>query len=170
MGSLTCQIQPQRNETILRSAIVSEARSWLGTPYHLGACLKGAGCDCATLLLGIYQACGLIGEEELGVFSGDWFHHASREEYMMRVLRHAYKVAETTCYRSTQALPGNIVLTRTPGSRLYNHGCLVLDWPHVVHAIHPGVMEIDASRDPMWAFEQIAIFDPFVPQNVSRET
>jgi cell wall-associated NlpC family hydrolase len=38
-----------------RPDIVEEARSWLGTPYHHQAALKGVGCDCIGLLRGVYE-------------------------------------------------------------------------------------------------------------------
>lgn len=33
-----------------RARIVTEARTWLGTPYHYRAAVKGAGCDCIGLV------------------------------------------------------------------------------------------------------------------------
>ena len=30
---------------VTRSALIAEARSWLGTPWHHQASLKGVGCD-----------------------------------------------------------------------------------------------------------------------------
>jgi len=41
-----------------RSAIVAEARSWVDTPVHPQARLKGIGVDCAGLILGVAKACG----------------------------------------------------------------------------------------------------------------
>ncbi|MDO6044547.1 hypothetical protein Q4P48_08410 [Neisseria gonorrhoeae] len=48
------------SETDLRARIVEEARSWLGTPYHHHAMVKGAGVDCAMLLVAVYGAVGLL--------------------------------------------------------------------------------------------------------------
>ncbi|MEO0679019.1 MAG: NlpC/P60 family protein [Pseudomonadota bacterium] len=31
------------------------ARAWIGTPYVLGAALKGAGCDCVGLIRGVFE-------------------------------------------------------------------------------------------------------------------
>lgn len=42
-----------------REQVVAEALSWLGTPYHHGARLKGIGVDCAGLLIGVSKALGL---------------------------------------------------------------------------------------------------------------
>lgn len=36
-----------------REAIVQEARTWLNTPFHHQGRVKGAGCDCAGLVVGV---------------------------------------------------------------------------------------------------------------------
>lgn len=36
----------------LRSTLLAEARSWLGTPWHHQAAVKGAGCDCIGFVRG----------------------------------------------------------------------------------------------------------------------
>lgn len=146
---------------ISRTEVVSEARSFVSTPYHLGGQVKGAGVDCATLLMCVYRNCGILKDEQLGVFAGDWWLHAKEDTYMLRILRHAFRVAEAVAYRSLEAAPGNIVLTKCAGSRVYNHGAIVLAWPRVVHAVHPAVEEIDASKHPMWAYQTVAVFDPW---------
>lgn len=38
---------------VTRKAIVNAARSWLGTPYHHQASLRGVGCDCLGLIRGL---------------------------------------------------------------------------------------------------------------------
>jgi cell wall-associated NlpC family hydrolase len=44
----------------MRAAIVKETESWVNTPYHDGAGVKGAGVDCAYLPLNVYKAVGAI--------------------------------------------------------------------------------------------------------------
>jgi len=39
---------------LLKDAIVSEAREWLGTPWQHQASLKGVACDCVGLVRGVY--------------------------------------------------------------------------------------------------------------------
>ena len=46
---------------ISRHAILTEARSWIGTPYQHQASAKGAGCDCLGLVRGVWRA--LWGDE-----------------------------------------------------------------------------------------------------------
>ena len=45
-----------------RVAVVAAARSWLGTPYHHAADVKGrkGGVDCAMLLVRVYCDLGLV--------------------------------------------------------------------------------------------------------------
>ena len=42
-----------------RTDIVRQARTWLGTPFHHQARLKGKGCDCLGLIVGVVDELGL---------------------------------------------------------------------------------------------------------------
>ena len=44
---------------ITRDQIIEEARSWLGTPFRHQGRVKGVGCDCAGLVVGVASALGL---------------------------------------------------------------------------------------------------------------
>ncbi len=58
--------------TPTREAIVAAARSWIGTPYRHQAALKGVGCDCLGLLIGVWRE--LTGEtvDPLPPYTPDW--------------------------------------------------------------------------------------------------
>lgn len=43
----------------LSTNIVAQARTWLGTPFHHQARLKGKGCDCLGLVVGVVDELGL---------------------------------------------------------------------------------------------------------------
>lgn len=43
----------------IASIIVKQARTWLGTPFHHQARLKGVGCDCLGLVVGVVDELGL---------------------------------------------------------------------------------------------------------------
>ena len=45
---------------LTRSEAVAEARTWLGTPFHHQASVKGAGCDCIGLIKGVGTALTLV--------------------------------------------------------------------------------------------------------------
>ena len=42
-----------------RTDIVQQARTWIGTPFHHQARLKGKGCDCLGLIVGVVDELGL---------------------------------------------------------------------------------------------------------------
>lgn len=42
-----------------RAALVAEALTWVGTPYHANQRAKGVGADCIGLVAGVALACGL---------------------------------------------------------------------------------------------------------------
>jgi len=146
-----------------REAIMAEARSWIGTPYHKAACVKGAGVDCCTLLWGVYKNCGLIpeGDQIVERYSHDWFSNTDTEKYLFRAMRYAHKVAEGVSYPTLKALPGCLALVRSSTSKLFNHGGIVMRWPHLIHAVDPQVELACASTHHLWAYHNVLILDPF---------
>jgi len=52
--------------------VVATARSWLGTPYHDQASLRGVGCDCLGLARGVWRE--VVGDEPFPIppYSRDW--------------------------------------------------------------------------------------------------
>ena len=52
--------------------VITAARSWLGTPYHDQASLKGVGCDCLGLARGVWRE--VMGDEPFQIppYSRDW--------------------------------------------------------------------------------------------------
>jgi len=55
-----------------RALVVTEARTWLNTPFHHQARLKGVGVDCAMLVRAVGEACGVltITDEDWKAFAG----------------------------------------------------------------------------------------------------
>ena len=50
---------------VTREEVLAEARKWIGTRWHHQAMVKGVGCDCAGLVLGVGFAVGAM-DVELG--------------------------------------------------------------------------------------------------------
>ena len=52
--------------------VIAIARSWLGTPYHDQASLRGVGCDCLGLARGVWRM--VVGPEPFPIpaYSRDW--------------------------------------------------------------------------------------------------
>jgi NlpC/P60 family putative phage cell wall peptidase len=59
--------------------VISTARSWLGTPYHDQASLRGVGCDCLGLARGVWRE--VVGAEPFPIppYSRDWGETGPRE-------------------------------------------------------------------------------------------
>jgi cell wall-associated NlpC family hydrolase len=161
------------DNSLSRVAAVAIARRWLHTPYVLGGRLKGAGCDCATLLseylieiratteadlirIGFYREGGAAHS-----FSNDWFCHAQSEFYLRGLMNFGKLVAETVCRPGVKAQPGDLALFRVVKSKRYNHGAIVTAWPKGIAALREGVREVDLTADSLTAFRQVEVFDPF---------
>lgn len=115
-------------EAAARARVVAAALSWLGTPYHDNAELKGVGVDCARLLKCVFAEAGAIADFPIADYPPQWYLHRSEERLLGLVQRRAVEIAESA------ARPGDVVLYRF--GRCFAHGAIVVDpgWPRIVHA------------------------------------
>jgi cell wall-associated NlpC family hydrolase len=76
----------------MRPHIIAIARSWLGTPYHHQASVKGVGTDCIGLVRGIWRE--LYGREAqaLPAYTRDWAEAHARETLLDAARRHLIEV------------------------------------------------------------------------------
>lgn len=116
-------------EAMQRAAVVAEAKTWLGTPYHPEGRIKGAGVDCATIIYATYRAAGLAPEIDIAHYPHDWHLHRGTERYLSYILPYAREVAGPP-QRMPQ--PGDIVMWRF--GRCFSHGAIVVAWPRIIHA------------------------------------
>lgn len=65
-----------------RAAVIGEAETWLGTPYHHMGRVKGVGCDCLTLIAEVYERAEIVGHVEIPYYPPDWHLHRGVERYM----------------------------------------------------------------------------------------
>lgn len=147
-----------------RAEALEAIRGWIGTPYRLGARLRGEGCDCCTLLVEYLIEIGRVDRaalEQLPLYSPDWFLHAGSERYLRELMRYGTSIAETVCRADARPQPGDLALFKVAGSKLFNHGAVVTAWPRGIHAAADGVTEVDLVRCPLTSFRRMQIFDPF---------
>jgi cell wall-associated NlpC family hydrolase len=131
---------PQAEEAIERAALVAEARSWVGTPYHSGARVKRVGVDCLTVIVACFENAGLVAPIAVPRYPADWHLHRSEERYLDGVRVYCDEV-------EGPPLPADIALWRF--GRCFAHGGIVTLWPRVVHAyVGKRVDEIDVTREP----------------------
>ncbi|MGH7247350.1 MAG: hypothetical protein ACREH9_04520 [Pseudomonadota bacterium] len=123
-----------------RAAVVAEARSWIGTPYHNCADIKGVGVDCGMLLVRVFVDCGLVAPFDPRPYPPDWHLHRGEEKYLGFIFD---RVAEVL---SPQ--PGDVMVFRY--GRCYSHGGIVTGAKPltIVHAYYEVrcVMEDNVER------------------------
>ena len=112
-----------------REAIVEEALSWLGTPFHDHAGVKGAGCDCAHHIKNVFVAVGFIEDFEVS-YKPQWFLHKREPLFLKALEQHGARRIDPAA-----ALPGD-VLMYCYGNHAA-HGAIVVDGNTVVHAFRP---------------------------------
>lgn len=146
-----------------RSRVVSEALTWVGTPFQMNGRVKGkgGGVDCFTLMASVWKACALSAPWEAEFYHGDWWCHDTRNSYLRTILKYAKQVPD-----SGGKLPGNLILVRRQiqsGVKTVDwHGAIIVRWPLVVHAYSPRVAEDNCLAHP--AFQTsggLVFFDPF---------
>jgi len=109
-----------------RAAVVAEARSWIGCPYHHMGTIKGVGVDCAQLVLCVFSNVGLVQNFATGSYPPDWHLHRESERYLAIISTLAGPIEREA------ARPGDVVLFRF--GRAFSHGAIITEWPQVVHA------------------------------------
>jgi cell wall-associated NlpC family hydrolase len=111
-----------------RAAIVAEALSWVGTPFHHAAGVKGAGCDCVHLLYRVGQARAFVPSGELPAYKPQWFQHRGEPLFLQGL-----KAAGAICV--PRGSPGDIAMYNF--GRHAAHGAILIDANSMVHAFSP---------------------------------
>jgi cell wall-associated NlpC family hydrolase len=101
--------------------------TWLGTPHHHHARVKGVGVDCAQLLCAVYEACGCVPHIDPGNYADDWHLHRGEEVFI--------EWLEKAGAREVQVpAPGDVAVFGY--GRAYSHGAVVVDGPAARNVVH----------------------------------
>ncbi|MGK7652591.1 peptidase [Roseovarius sp. B08] len=133
--------------------IVTEARTWIGTPYRHQASCRGAGTDCLGLLRGIWRA--LYGREPETVppYSMDW-SEPSRDEVLWRAARRHLAPAPPA------PAPGDILLFRMRNGSVAKHLGIAASLgvrPTFIHA-YSGHAVVESPLSTPWQRRIVARF------------
>lgn len=112
--------------TDLQDKVLQEARTWLGTPWHHEGGVKGAGVDCAMLLVRVFGEVGAIPLIDPRPYPIDHMMHSGTERFMGWLEQFADPVTEG------DPQPADVVVYRV--GRCYSHGAIVEEWPNIIHA------------------------------------
>jgi cell wall-associated NlpC family hydrolase len=128
----------------IREKIVAEAETWLGTPFHHAARVKGAGVDCINLLAAVYSSVGLIEPVELDYYPIDWHMHRDEPRFLAGLADYCGPLPAGETPK-----PGDIAMFQY--GRHAAHGAIVINWPLVVHAWSDvgRVTMTEADRGPL---------------------
>lgn len=133
-----------------RARVVAEARTWLGTPFHHAARVKGAGVDCAMLLAEVFERAGTIARVEIENYPRDWNMHRDHARFLSEIMLRARPVP----------LPpraADIVMFRY--GRQPSHAAIVTRWPEIIHAYSGrGVVLDDVSKNAELAARFVGAF------------
>lgn len=109
-----------------QQAVLTEARTWLRTPFVHAADVKGLGVDCGMLILRVYVDVGLLPPFDPRPYPPGWVLHRAEDRFTPWLTSHAALVegeprpADIACFRMGRAPRG--------------HLGIVLHWPYVLHA------------------------------------
>lgn len=130
------------SETEFRNALLAEARTWLGTPYHHHGSVKGVGVNCAQFLFEVGHNAGLFSDD---MPKPRWYSPQlasnSKEERLINYVE-AYGGLEII---QEQVKPADIVVYKTGQS--HGHIAMVVDWPTIIHVIPPHGCQYSGVRD-----------------------
>jgi hypothetical protein len=124
-------------------AVIAAGRSWIGTPYHHMARVKGHGVDCAQVLIAAFVEAEMVEDFNPGYYTMDWHLHRNEERYLSFMETYLERIDEGEDQRSVLERPlwvpppASVIAIRV--GRTFSHGALVTQWPNVIHAnVHDG--------------------------------
>lgn len=138
----------------MRGDVITEARRWIGTPYHHQAATLGAGCDCLGLIRGVWRGIHGAEPETPPPYSADWSEPQGAEVLWEAATRHLIAVDLAA------AAPGDVLLFRLRAGAVAKHlgiQSVTGAAPRLIHA-YSGRGVIESPLTPPWARRAVARF------------
>lgn len=146
-----------------RARVVAAGRSWIATPFHDCARVKGAGVDCLQLIAAAFIESGVSEPVEIPDYSPQWHMHRGDPLYREGIERFMDPVGDPDDERSwSERLAADPAWRLEPADvwivtygRAFSHAGLITDFPKVLHAFAPyravveGEIPTEVSRRPM---------------------
>ena len=145
-----------------RASIVTEARSWIGTPYRHQASLKGVGCDCLGLVRAMWR---LVEGEEPPIpmdYSSDW-GDANGEETLLHAaylnMRPVFREVPPWS-RPAFAEPGvgDVLLFRWRDHLPAKHCAILTEPGRIIHAYDGAGKVCEVNFTPAWRKRLAGVF------------
>ncbi len=134
-----------------REAIIAEALSWIGTPYHHQASLKGVGADCLGVVRGVWRSVHGYDAEKPPAYSRDWAEAASEETLLAAAGRHMRPIG------IDQRQPGDVLIFRFRATVPAKHAGILTGPATFVHAMEGGAA-CDVALSAWWRRRIAGVF------------
>jgi NlpC/P60 family putative phage cell wall peptidase len=134
-----------------RFDIVSIARTWLGTPYHYQASLRGVGTDCIGLVRGIYRELHGREPEAVPPYTRDWAEATGEETLISAARRHLIEIGPNA------VAPGDVLVFRYRSRAVAKHAAILTTPATMIHAIE-GAPVSEVAYSPWWRRHLAAAF------------
>lgn len=130
------------------------ARTWVGTPYHHQASLRGVGCDCLGLLRGIWRDVVGPEPERMPNYSPAWDEVSKRDD--MATVFGKHLVAADDRLAAGDFRPGDVLLFRMRPEAVAKH-CGIVTGDRFVHA-HSGHGTVEIELTDWWRKRLVGLF------------
>lgn len=116
-----------KTESEQRQSVITEAETWLRTPHHNGARIKGVGVDCGQFPLAVYEGAGLLPHIDPGRYSPQFHLNKDEEWYLKLAMKFGRELPDGEIPKK-----GDFAIYKV--GRCYSHGAIVIDWPLIIHS------------------------------------
>lgn len=124
-----------------RAAVVTLARTWIGTPYHHQASVVGVGTDCAGLVRGVWRSLYGRDPETPPAYTRDWAEATGEETLIGSARRHLVEIAPAA------VRPGDVLVFRFRPGLVAKHTAILATDRTFIHAIEGApVAEVPFAR------------------------
>jgi NlpC/P60 family putative phage cell wall peptidase len=131
----------------MRDLIIAEARTWIGTPFHHQGRVKGAGCDCIGLCIGVGKVLGLVRAE----FDYTGYRRTPTGKTLVEVLRESEFVEEVY-----EPHPGDILVFKIDIEP--QHVAFLSDSNTLIHSYAQARKVCEARYDSVWQKRYVTAF------------
>jgi NlpC/P60 family putative phage cell wall peptidase len=134
-----------------RADVLAATRSWLGTPYHHQASVRGVGTDCLGLVRGVWRDLYAAEPEAPPPYTPDWAEATAAETLRDAAARHLLPVP------LTDARPGDVLVFRLRAGCPAKHAGILASPTTFIHAME-GAAVVEAPLLPWWRRRVAAAF------------
>lgn len=129
--------------SMFRQQILSVAKSWIGTPYHHQASVKGIGTDCLGLVRGVFREVYGYDTDVPPAYSPDWAEATGAETMLKAADKHLLKQPPEVI------AAGDVVIFRLRSGMVAKHAAIVSGSCHMIHAIE-GALVSEVVMSNWW--------------------